>query len=237
MKGEIGTLMPPLRILLTSHSANLYRQLPVPRVPENDLLVFLCSCASLHSMDASICEWAASSEGNNLYKTLLRGFQSNEIMQQTALRLLALLNFERLLPPHPDETFQPIHGCYMSDFCLHLEGRFFSNRRAIMARMALSFRRAVGPRCFPGMGRFFWVIGGDEPLHALDGLSDKYWDYKANLGLDHKGSWDRAWNELKRNLDRFDGRDRTGHGDGQQHDGQQENGDDSDEEDWLVIKM
>ncbi|KAH7309014.1 hypothetical protein B0I35DRAFT_90259 [Stachybotrys elegans] len=147
--------------LIRDESANLYRQLAVPRVPENDLLVFLCSCASLHTVDASICEWVASSEGNNLYKTLLRGFQSKEMMQQTALRVLALFNFERLLPPRPDETFEPIHGCYMSDFCLHLEGQFLSNRRTVMARMASSFCRVVGQRCFPGV-----VGGGLEGVEA-----------------------------------------------------------------------
>ncbi|KAK3936721.1 hypothetical protein QBC46DRAFT_452540 [Diplogelasinospora grovesii] len=62
-------------------------------VPENDMLVFLCSCAFLHAVDAVICDWAASSEGSAIYRQTLQGFREKETMQQTSLRVLALFSF------------------------------------------------------------------------------------------------------------------------------------------------
>lgn len=122
-------------------------------------------------------------------------------MHQTTLRVLALHSFETLLPHRPNETVEPIYGCFLSDFRSHLKGRTPSNRRALLGHMAFSLRRVVRDRRLTGLDRLLASIGPDKPLHTLDGLSDKYWDNKVNWELDHETAWMRVWSELKDDLE------------------------------------
>ncbi|KEY73691.1 hypothetical protein S7711_11425 [Stachybotrys chartarum IBT 7711] len=169
---------------------------PWLKEPENDMLIFLCCCLFLKTVDAAICEWTASLEGRHCYRQIIQGFWEQESMERTALRLLALFSFENLLPPRPDETLGPAHGCYLADFRRHLEGEMISNSRAMIYRMALSLRRVVYESCCPRICQFFDMMGTEPPLHVLDGVSDGYWRYKFSWKLDHIDAWTMAWDEL-----------------------------------------
>lgn len=188
------------------------------------MLAFLCSCAFLPTVDASIYDWAASCEGTAFAQQALKGFYEQETMQQTSLRILALLSFENLLPPQPWEMVDPVHGCYLSDFASLLRGETIDNRRAVIRRMACSLRRVVHESSYPALGRFFAIMEADEPLHLLDGLSDKYWESKAKHSMDHEGAWSMAWGELHDNLDQCGTNDQM-----------KRSRDDQDEEDCFIV--
>ena len=177
-----------------SHSDRLYlySQVPLTRSRENYLLLFLCSCSLLPTVDAPLSEWAASFEGLAFSQQALKGFNEGETIHQTVLRVLALLSFENLLPPCSRETTEPVHGCYLHDFVSLLAGGTFHNRRALFRHMACSLRRTIGGNSYPGFGRLFAMIGPDDPLHPLDGLSDQYWVSKIGQALDCERAWSVA---------------------------------------------
>lgn len=104
-----------------------------------------------------------------------------------------------------DETSGPLHGCYLEDFCRHLNGEMLRNRRALLERMAVSLRRVLRERCFPGISRFFDMVGAEHSLHTLDGISDRYWEYKVYCEQGHVDAWQMAWKQAEEVISRCDG--------------------------------
>lgn len=184
------------------HSSKTYSSAPWLTESDDDMLVFLCSCLPLKTIDAAIHEWAESPEGSDFYQQTMLGFLRYELKERACLRVLALLSFERLLPPCPDGTLGPIFGCYLEDFDRHLDGEFLDNREAILERMAHSLRRVVGEECCPRIRQIFDMVGTEGPLHSLDGVSDVYWVYKVNWGLSHIAAWNMTWMSLENSITR-----------------------------------
>lgn len=119
-----------------------------------------------------------------------------ESIQQTSLRLLALLSFQRLLPSLSNETSDPVNNCYLDDFCRLLAGETLTNTRVLLERMALSLRRQLGRRRSLGIYQLFDIFE-ELPLHVLDGFSDTYLGYRLKLQLNHSVAWHKAYNSAK----------------------------------------
>lgn len=178
------------------------------------MLIFLCSYALLHTVEAAICDWASSSQGSAFYQQTLQGFREKETMQQTSLRVLALLSFERILRSRTDETSGPLHGCYLDDFRRHLDGETLRNRRVLLEKMALSLKRVLCERVSAAISRFFDMVGAERALHPLDGTSDRYWEYRIYREQGHEDAWQMAWKQVEEAISRCDAG-----GGGQEHQG------------------
>ncbi|KAH8748261.1 hypothetical protein F5883DRAFT_582937 [Diaporthe sp. PMI_573] len=175
--------------------ARIFHKVPSLQGAENEMLAFICSCAYLQTIDTPICELAASGRGRRFYQSTLQGFREKETLEQTTLRLSALLSFEALRPSCTDQDFGPVGGCYLHDFHQHLNGTTLSNRQAMLQRMALSIRRVTRgqhPRCTG----FILDEVEERPLHYLDGISDQYWEYKFQRRLTHEDAWKEVWERL-----------------------------------------
>lgn len=73
----------------------------------------------------------------------MKGFWGDETMEQTSVRLLGLLSFQRLLPYHCTQTSECISNSYLEDFNRHMSGEGLINARAVLENMAFSLKRQM----------------------------------------------------------------------------------------------
>ncbi len=110
-----------------------------------------------------------------LCRRLVEDFQNSQESEQLVLILAALLCHGRLLPYTPDDTVQPISGCYLADLDLLLSGEPLSNQRTVFEMLGFSFLRVfvtLGDRYEDMIQLLTVALDKDPPLlEPFDGLT------------------------------------------------------------------
>lgn len=174
--------------------SRIYRQQPSLNNSDNNILVVL----TWSSITSDVCRnfggWAASDDGLNLRRRLLKDVQESQATEQLALSLAAWLCLQRL-PPYSPDTTQSIKGCFLADFDALLTGERLSNECTVLEHMIFSFSQGLS------------ALGGDyqntcqflNTVLEIDTLalghpdqnSVQYWMYRTKR-LAHKAARSRT---------------------------------------------
>jgi hypothetical protein len=176
--------------------SHIYHRQPALKRPDNNILLVLIWSSIASDVSRNFSEWAASDDGLNLRRRLLKDVQKSQTTEQLALTLAAWLCLQRLLPCSSDIT-QPIKGCFLADLGALLTGERLSNECTVLERMIFSFSQALdtfGGEYQDTRQLINAVLDTDTlPLEHPDRISVQYWIYRTKKRLAHKAA--RAWTQ------------------------------------------
>jgi len=122
--------------------SHIYHRQPSLKKSDNNILLVLIWSSITSDVARNFSEWAASDDGSNLRRRLLKDVQKSQTTEQLALTLTAWLCFQRLFPCSSDAT-QPIKGSFLADFDALLTGERLSNECTVLEHMIFSFSQAL----------------------------------------------------------------------------------------------
>ena len=176
--------------------SQIYRQQPSLNKSANNILVLLIWSSITSDVPQALSEWAASDNGLNLRRRLLKDIQESQTTEQLALTLAAWLSLQRLFPYSSNAT-QSIKGCFLADFDALLTGELLNNECTVLEHMMFSFSQSLGVfgDDYPDTRELLeTVLDTESPaLEHPDGISIQYWIYRTKKTLAHKDAlpWTR----------------------------------------------
>ena len=198
--------------MLTEDSEHTYRRLPSLRKEENNILVLLTESSTYHGQTLEVLSnWIKSEESLNLYQRLIEDLWLQQIPEEFALTLAALLCRERLFLYTVDDSAQPFGDCYLADFDAILNGQDVSNRRTVFEQMILSLVRVLYTLNTneETVRLLVKILDKEAPLLGpLDGVSDQYCARKVR-GYNHNSAFEEVREELFKSAEAMLKRDRN----------------------------
>jgi hypothetical protein len=153
------------------------------------MLLLMC-----HTADPALRDWALSSNGDVSYCHMLAGFRGRETMEQTVVRLLGLLCFQRLVSPLSRQEQKPPESTnYLQDFDKHIKGQNVGNSLIVFENMAFSMKLNLPEQWDSSVCGLLGLVP-DSPILQGDKTWDKYWKAKMRERLSHQEAWSVAWN-------------------------------------------
>ena len=165
------------------NSAYIYDLCPSPDRQANNAILFFAWSPKIRNLPP-LTKWVNSSEGGRLYERLIETLRNSRSVEQLLLTLAALVCFVRLLSWSPDETTEPVQGCYLADWDTLLKKNDLHNKPAVVKHISFSLLRFYETMGEHGpdekhsqlLSSLVEAIDTEPPLlHPFDGFSDRYW--------------------------------------------------------------
>ena len=168
------------------YRGHTYRVLPRLKRLDNSVPLFIAWASNIPpdytSQLDTLCEWLKSRDGFELYEHLLDEIQQSHTVEQLALIMAAITNYQKFVPGITNDYCQPIQGSHLADFDGHLRDRTSEYIAVPATQMIVALLRVLytNHELHHDLVAFLESVFTIESLlpHVHDGLSDQYWELR-----------------------------------------------------------
>ncbi|KAL9004829.1 MAG: hypothetical protein Q9188_002373 [Gyalolechia gomerana] len=171
--------------------AQTSHMIPALSKPENNQSLLLAwSTKFPHRQLEVLSEWASSADGQNLYQQLAEDFEVPQRVEQLALTMVALMNYQQLLPNFSEHSDQPFKGSYLINLDTLVPRDSLGDGGSVLEHMVFALVRVLSSFVdrFESLIAFLaTALDRDPPLSCVsDEVLDQYLRRRIGGGLSHK---------------------------------------------------